>query len=58
MANVLVDTSVWIAIDSNMRAYAKNKHFDSMVQPLGLRLYEPGYGGRYNPNSNSNSNSN
>jgi hypothetical protein len=56
MANVLVDTSVWIAIDSDMRAYAKNKHFDSMVQPLGLRLYEPGYGGRYNPNSNSNSN--
>lgn len=36
-----------IAIDSDMRAYAKDKHFETMATVLGLQLYSPGYGGRY-----------
>ena len=40
-----------LAIDLNYRVYAKDKHFELMAQHLGLRLYEPGYGGRYEPDS-------
>ena len=36
-----------IALDANLRVYAKDHHFESMNQHLGLRLYTPGYGGRY-----------
>lgn len=38
-----------IAHDAGMRIYAKDKHFESMADILGLRLYRPGYGGRYEP---------
>jgi len=31
------------------RVYAKDKHFDTMAQEMGLRLYRPGCGGRYEP---------
>lgn len=40
-----------IALDADMRVYAKDAHFESMAQQLGLRLYQPGYGGRYEPDS-------
>ena len=32
-----------------MRIYARDDHFKLMTQLLGLRLDEPGYGGRYAP---------
>lgn len=38
-----------IALASDMRVYAKDKHFETMAKMLGLRLYTPGYGGRYEP---------
>jgi predicted nucleic acid-binding protein len=38
-----------IAHQQICRVYAKDKHFDAMTQILGVRLYEPGYGGSYNP---------
>ena len=38
-----------LAIDLNCRVYAKDKHFDTMAKEIGLRLYRPGYGGRYEP---------
>ncbi len=31
------------------RVYAKDQHFEIMREVLGLRLYQPGYGGSYNP---------
>ncbi|MGB0258566.1 MAG: PIN domain-containing protein [Coraliomargarita sp.] len=40
-----------LAIDLDYRVYANDKHFSIMAQHLGLRLYEPGYGGRYEPDS-------
>ena len=41
-----------IAQREDMRVYAKDKHFETMVQILGIRLYQPGYGGRYEPDTN------
>ncbi|NBB80614.1 MAG: VapC toxin family PIN domain ribonuclease, partial [Verrucomicrobia bacterium] len=38
-----------MALDLDMRVYAKDAHFDLMANRIGLRLYEPGYGGRYTP---------
>lgn len=38
-----------LALDLNLRVYAKDHDFELMARILGLRLYEPGYGGRYNP---------
>jgi predicted nucleic acid-binding protein len=40
-----------MALELDMRVYAKDAHFQLMGQIIGLRLYEPGYGGRYAPNS-------
>ncbi|MFQ3226558.1 MAG: putative nucleic acid-binding protein [Lentimonas sp.] len=40
-----------MAIEMDLRVYAKDKHFELMKQVLGLRLYTPGYGGRYEPES-------
>jgi len=31
------------------RVYAKDQHFETMRDILGIRLYKPGYGGSYNP---------
>jgi predicted nucleic acid-binding protein len=31
------------------RVYAKDQHFETMRDVLGVRLYKPGYGGSYNP---------
>jgi len=36
-----------MALDLNMRVYAKDKHFELMSAELGIQLYKPGYGGRY-----------
>jgi len=44
--DVLIAT---VAVRSAMRVYAKDKHFAAMSPILGLRLYEPGYGGSYRP---------
>jgi predicted nucleic acid-binding protein len=38
-----------IAHQQLCRDYAKDKHFDDMAQILGVRLYEPGFGGSYHP---------
>lgn len=38
-----------LALDLDCRAYAKDQHFETMATQLGLRLYQPGYGGRFNP---------
>lgn len=40
-----------IAHEADMRVYAKDKHFESMAKVLGIRLYSPGYGGRYEPDT-------
>lgn len=36
-----------MALDLKMRVYAKDKHFELMSAVLGIQLYKPGYGGRY-----------
>jgi predicted nucleic acid-binding protein len=38
-----------LANELNCRVYAKDTHFESMAQHIGVRLYQPGYGGRYEP---------
>jgi len=38
-----------IALDADLRIYAKDHYFESMSEHLGLRLDTPGYGGRYHP---------
>lgn len=44
--DVLIAT---IALENDCRVYALDSHFEAMVDPLGLHLYQPGYGGSYNP---------
>jgi predicted nucleic acid-binding protein len=44
--DVLIAT---VALDNDMRAYARDTHFQIMAERIGLRLYEPGYSGRYSP---------
>lgn len=43
-SDVLVAT---VALVHGVRVYAQDRHFNAMAPVLGLRLYEPGYGGRY-----------
>lgn len=38
-----------LALRGKMRVYAKDKHFESMAPMLGFKLYEPGYGGMFQP---------
>jgi hypothetical protein len=38
-----------LAKHHDVRIYSLDKHFDQMKPVLGLFLYEPGYGGLYNP---------
>lgn len=40
-----------LALEGDMRVYAKDRHFETMAQVIGLRLYTPGYGGRYTPDA-------
>lgn len=37
-----------IALAGNCRVYAVDGHFDTIEREIGLNLYRPGYGGRYN----------
>lgn len=45
-SDILIAT---LAVRAKMRVYAKDAHFESMAPVLGFTLYEPGYGGTYNP---------
>ncbi|MEO0510192.1 MAG: PIN domain-containing protein [Verrucomicrobiota bacterium] len=38
-----------LALEIGCRVYAKDVHFDIMAKELNLRLYQPGYGGRFEP---------
>jgi predicted nucleic acid-binding protein len=38
-----------VSMEHACRVYARDKHFDLMTQAIGLRLYEPGYGGSFAP---------
>lgn len=44
--DVLVAT---LAIEQGCRVYARDRHFALMRPVIGVLLYEPGYGGAYNP---------
>lgn len=44
--DVLIAT---IAVEAECRVYAVDKHFTAMAPVLNLHLYQPGYGGMYNP---------
>ncbi len=40
-----------LSLKADCRIYATDKHFALMSQAgAGIRLYEPGYGGKYDPN--------
>ena len=40
-----------LSIKAGCRIYAMDKHFDLMYRSgAGIRLYQPGYGGKYDPN--------
>jgi len=40
-----------LSIQADCRIYAIDKHFDLISRSgVGLRLYQPGYGGKYDPN--------
>ena len=38
-----------LALSWDCRVYAVDRHFEVMREVLGLRLYQPGYGGKYVP---------
>jgi predicted nucleic acid-binding protein len=38
-----------LALENNCRVYAVDQHFNAMAPVLGLLLYQPGYGGSYQP---------
>ncbi len=40
-----------ITLGQGCRVFAIDKHFTAMAPHLGLRLYEPGYGGIFNPDT-------
>lgn len=44
--DVLIAT---LAVENNCRVYAVDKHFDAMAPILRFPLYQPSYGGSYNP---------
>jgi predicted nucleic acid-binding protein len=46
--DVLVGT---LSVELACRVYAKDRHFEQMREVLGVRLYEPGYGGQYAPDT-------
>lgn len=37
------------SIKWNYRVYAIDRHFEIMRDTIGVRLYQPGYGGKYQP---------
>lgn len=38
-----------ISVTANCRVYAHDQHFETMRDVIGVRLYKPGYGGKYEP---------
>jgi len=44
--DILVAT---LALAEGCRVYARDRHFDVMREVLGVRLYEPDYGGKFRP---------
>jgi predicted nucleic acid-binding protein len=46
--DVLIAT---LALEAKCRVYSVDTHFDAMAPMLGLALYQPGYGGTFNPDS-------
>ena len=44
--DVLIAT---IAQEKMCRVFARDKHFEQMAEVLGISLYQPNYGGGYNP---------
>jgi predicted nucleic acid-binding protein len=40
-----------VSIEQGCRVYARDKHFEIMTQAIGVRLYQPGYGGSFAPDS-------
>ncbi len=36
-----------VSVEHGWRVYARDKHFDLMSQAIGIRLYQPGYGGSF-----------
>ena len=38
-----------ITLGQDCRVYAADQHFTAMAPHLGLKLYEPGYGGMFSP---------
>jgi predicted nucleic acid-binding protein len=38
-----------LSIENGYRVYARDKHFDLMPDIIGVRLYQPGYGGSFSP---------
>jgi hypothetical protein len=37
-----------IVKSNSLRVYAKDKHFETMAEVLGVMIYQPGYNGMYN----------
>jgi hypothetical protein len=46
--DVLIAT---LSLTACCRVYARDKHFEIMRDVIGVGLYQPGYGGSYNPDS-------
>ena len=44
--DILIGT---LANELGWRVYAKDQHFEVMSKHIGVRLYQSGYGGRYEP---------
>jgi predicted nucleic acid-binding protein len=40
-----------VSMEQGCRVYARDRHFELMAEALGIRLYEPGYGGSFAPES-------
>ena len=38
-----------LSFESNCRVYSADQHFEVMRDVLGVRLYKPGYGGKFEP---------
>jgi predicted nucleic acid-binding protein len=38
-----------LSVTWNCRVYSADQHFETMRDVIGVRLYKPGYGGKYEP---------
>ncbi len=46
--DVLIGT---LSVRWDCRLYARDRHFEIMRDVIGVRLYQPGYGGKFNPDT-------